>query len=685
MKVRFRIEGLHCANCADKIEQAVRGIDGVESVSLDFTAGTMSVVTDIAMNDLRRMVQGIADDIEPGTRFLLKDETEKGDSNRWGLIRTVSCTTAFLFTFILELTGVVGHDVASIVYLTVFVFAGADTIVSALKGVIRKDVFSESFLMTIATIGAILIGQYTEAAAVMVFYAVGGLLEGYAVGSSRRRISGLLDMAPKVAHLEKDDGTIDVDPESLSIGDVISVRPGERIPLDGIVTTGHTELDTSTLTGESFPRPVGEGDVALSGSINMTGTISLRVTSRFEDSTMTRIMEMMEEAGERKAKTERFITRFARYYTPIVCALALLMATIPVALGMDARDWIYRALTFLVLSCPCALVISIPMTIMSGIGCASSHGILIKGGGYLEMLSSVDTMAFDKTGTLTEGRFSISRIVSDEPELIGKVASSLESYSNHPLANAICEGFGQSELTTTDVEELPGKGIHGKVNGKEAYAGNTRLMLELGIDFKDEENKSSIHIVYDGRYLGHIDLEDTLKDNAGIVMEELRGLGVKKTIMLTGDKESVATHISSVLALDHHISEMLPQDKMGAIEDIMNGSKGHVVFVGDGINDSPSLRRADIGISMGTVGSDTALEASDIIIAGDDLSKIPLAMRISRRTMSIVRQNIVLSLGIKVTVLLLTLFGISEMWYAVIADVGACILAILNSLRALKV
>ena len=494
----------------------------------------------------------------------------------------------------------------------------------------------------------------------------------------------MLDMAPKVAHLETLMGVKDVDPESVSVGDVISVRPGEHVPLDGIIVRGNTELDTSALTGESIPVTVDTGYKALSGSLNISGTISVRVTDTFHDSTMTRIMDMMQDAGDKKAKSERFITRFARFYTPIVCLLALLVAVIPILLGMDAKDWIYRALTFLVLSCPCALVISIPMTIMSGIGCASSHGILIKGGNYLEMLSQVDTMAFDKTGTLTEGRFSVVDVVSDERDLIEKISSALECNSNHPLAKAVCKEFGGSDLAAEDIREIPGKGMSGVIESTMAYAGNSRLMSDLGFDVDDPEGRSSIHIVYDGKYLGHIDLEDTPKDNAKTTLSELRRLGVRRTVMLTGDKDSIAKDVSSRLDMDEYRAGMLPQDKMSSIEGLIGDSDGYTVFVGDGINDSPTLRRADIGISMGQIGSDTALEASDVIITSDDLSKIPLAMRISRRTMSIVKQNIALSLGIKVAVLLLTLFGMSEMWYAVIADVGACILAIMNSLRALN-
>ena len=684
MKIRFRIEGLNCASCAAKIERAVQDMDGVESVSLNMSAGTMSVMTDMEPKDVRRIVQDIADRIEPGTRFLLDGEPSGEESDRWNLLRTVGCATVFLITFILELFGIIGHETSAIVFIAVFVLAGADTIVSALRGILHGDVFGEAFLMTVATVGAVLIGQYTEAAAVMVFFSVGELLEDYAVGSSRRRISGLLDMAPKVAHVETLMGVKDVDPESVSVGDVISVRPGELIPLDGIVVRGSTELDTSALTGESIPVTVDTGYKALSGSLNISGTISVRVTDTFHDSTMTRIMEMMQDAGDKKAKSERFITRFARYYTPIVCLLALLVAVIPILLGMDAKDWIYRALTFLVLSCPCALVISIPMTIMSGIGCASSHGILIKGGNYLEMLSHVDTMAFDKTGTLTEGRFSVVDVVSDERYLIEKVSSALECNSNHPLAKAVCREFGGSDLAAEDIREIPGKGMSGVIGSTMAYAGNSRLMSDLGFDVDDPEGRSSIHVVYDGRYLGHIDLEDTPKDNAKTTLSELKRLGVRRTVMLTGDKDSIAKDVSSRLNMDEYRASMLPQDKMASVEELIDGSDGCTVFVGDGINDSPTLRRADIGISMGQIGSDTALEASDIIIAGDDLSKIPLAMRISRRTMSIVKQNIALSLGMKVAVLALTLFGMSEMWYAVIADVGACILAIVNSLRALN-
>lgn len=685
MKFRFNIEGLQCANCASKIERAIRKEDGIAYASLDFSRMILTVRSDFDEEMILSVIQPIADRIEPGTVFVPEGSETNESSHRWDVIRTASCTVVFLIAFLTEMFGDVDHRTLSVVFLAVFIAAGAKTIVTALRNLFRGDVFGESFLMSVATIGAAIIGQYAEAAAVMVLFSIGELIEGYAVGSSRRRISAFSDMTPRLVHLEVDGTVTDVAPEDVKVRDIIVIRPGERVPLDGTVVSGTTELDTSALTGESVPTGISSGDPILSGSLNTTGTIRIEVTRDYEDSTLSHIMELMESAGERKAQSERFITRFARAYTPTVCVLALLVAVIPIAFGMDAETWIYRALTFLVLSCPCALVISVPMTIMSGMGCASSNGILIKGGNYLEMLSQIDTMAFDKTGTLTNGRFTVVGAESLDRDLLAHTVVALESHSNHPIAKAICEHFPQTDVTVSDTKEIPGKGIEGLVDGSAAYAGNASFMRDLGHHVNDPEGHTSVHVILGDMYLGHVVLMDVPKDGARSAVEEVRSLGVRKVTMLTGDKDSVARRISEDLSLDGYVADMLPQDKLTAIEGLISEAKGITAFVGDGINDGPTLRRADLGISMGQMGSDTAMEASDVIIAGGDLSKIPLAMRISRRTMRILKQNIVLSLGIKVGILVLTLLGLSEMWGAVIGDVGACLLAILNSLRALKV
>ncbi|MDD7423727.1 MAG: heavy metal translocating P-type ATPase [Candidatus Methanomethylophilaceae archaeon] len=683
MKLRFHIKGLHCANCASKIEDAVRGSEGVSSAHLDFTRMVLTVNTDIEAKDAERMVQFIADSIEPGTVFSLEDDEEKESS--FGIILTALCTAAFLTLFISDLMGLVHEDVADLLFIAIFLITGAETLIAALRGILNKDVFNEYFLMSVATVGAVLIGQYAEAAAVMVFFSVGELVEDYAVGSSRRRITELLDSVPETAHVIRDGRAIDVDPYDVAVGEHISVRPGERIPLDGIIVDGTGEIDTSMVTGESCPRNVSVGDAAISGSVNGMSAITVEVTRSFSESAMVRIAEMMESAGERKSQSERFITRFARYYTPAVCVLALMLVTIPLLLGYDPYVWVYRALTFLVISCPCALVISVPMTIMSGIGCASSKGILVKGGNYLEMLSSVDTIAFDKTGTLTEGRFTVTEVISDDSETLRMVAYALESNSTHPMAKAVCSGLEGTDVMMTEGTEHPGMGMEGIVNGRKAFVGNSRLMEYAGLDVDDTSDIGTVHVAYDGRYLGKIHLADIVREDAAGTISELRELGVKRMVMLTGDREPVAKRVSSELGMDSYVSEMLPEDKLSALESLLSDAGGNTVFVGDGINDGPSLRRADIGISIGRSGSDTALDASDVIISGDGLKDIPLAMRISRRTMSILKQNVILSLGIKVAVLVLTVVGLSNMWGAVIADVGACILAVSNSLRALRI
>ena len=685
MRIRFNIEGLHCANCASKIEHAIRNERDVESASLDFTRMVLTVRSDLDGDRVLSIIQPIADRIEPGTVFVPYGSDTHEDGGGHKVIATAVCAVVFLTAFLLEMFGNVDHRLLSAVFLITFVAAGAGTMMTALRNILRGDFFDEDFLMTVATVGAVMIGQYAEAAAVMVLFSIGELIEERAVGSSRRKISAFSDMSPKLAHVETDGIVKDVVPEDVRVGDVIVIRPGERVPLDGTLIDGTTDLDTSALTGESVPMNVSVGDMVLSGSVNTTGTIRMEVTKDYEDSTLSRIMDLMESAGERKARSERFITRFARTYTPTVCVLALLVAVIPIMLGMDAREWIYRALTFLVLSCPCALVISVPLTVMGGMGCASSNGILVKGGNYLEMLSGIDTMAFDKTGTLTNGEFSVVGTESVDDMLLAHVAVALESHSNHPIAKAVCRHFPASDAIVNDVREVPGHGITGTVDGHVTYAGNASFMRELGHDVDDSEGRTSVHVVLEDRYLGHIDLMDVPKDGAKESVENIRSLGVRRVVMLTGDKGSVAERISEELSLDGYMADMLPQDKLTSMEGLISESKGVTAFVGDGINDGPTLRRADLGISMGQMGSDTAMEASDIIIAGGDLSRIPLAIRISRRTMRIVKQNIVMSLGIKAGILALTLLGLSGMWGAVIGDVGACILAILNSLRALRI
>ncbi|MGN1044679.1 MAG: heavy metal translocating P-type ATPase [Candidatus Methanomethylophilaceae archaeon] len=684
MRLRLHIKGLNCANCASKIENAVRASDGISYAHLDFTRMVLILDTDMSPKDAERKVQSIADSIEHGTVFTA-DADDDDTERRCRIILTAACTIAFVIAFVTETMGIVPGYAADILFVIIFLTAGADTLIGAVKGILNRDIFNEMFLMSVATVGAIIIGQYTEAAAVMVFFSIGELVEDYAVGSSRRKITELLDSVPEVAHAVRDGRIEDVDPYDVAVGEHILIRPGERIPLDGIVVEGTTEIDTSMVTGESCPRNVSAGDAAISGSVNGMSAITVEVTRPFGESAMVRIAEMMESAGERKSKSERFITKFARYYTPAVCVLALFIAVIPVALGYDPYAWVYRALTFLVISCPCALVLSIPMTVMSGIGCASSRGILVKGGNYLEMLSSVDTIAFDKTGTLTEGRFTVTDVVSEEPELLRRVAYALESNSTHPMARAICSDFGDMDAKMTEGAEHPGMGMEGVVDGKKAYAGNARLMSYAGLDVDDTSDFGTVHVAFDGRYLGMIRLADVVKADAAESISELRRLGVRRIVMLTGDREPVAKRVASELGMDSCVSEMLPEDKLSVLESLLSDADGNTVFVGDGINDGPSLRRADIGISMGRSGSDTALDASDVIVSGEGIGDIPLAMRISRRTMGIVKQNVVLSLGIKVAVLALTVVGLSNMWGAVIADVGACILAVSNSLRALRI
>ena len=590
-----------------------------------------------------------------------------------------------------------------VLFLIPYLIAGYDVLLKAARNIGNGQVFDENFLMTIATLGAFALVLFpdsqphmAEGAAVMLFYQVGELFQGYAVGKSRQSIADMMDIAPDFANVMRDGKLVQVDPYEIGVGDEIVVKPGERVPLDGTIAEGSTQLDTAALTGESVPRHVEEGAEVISGCVNMTGKITVKVSKPFEQSTVSRILELVESASEKKAQTENFITRFARYYTPIVTIGALVLAVLPPLLfGQSWSDWIERGLTFLVVSCPCALVISVPLSFFGGIGGASRLGILVKGGNYLEALSHTETVVFDKTGTLTNGSFNVVAVHPDaaaevNPDLILSIAAHAEAYSDHPIAVSVKEAFtgeiDQSRIA--DVREEGGHGVRAVVDERVVLVGNDKLMREEGIAYHDCELTGTIlHVSIDGKYAGHIIIADVVKEDAAECIKRLHAAGVKKTVMLTGDRAEVAKAVAEKLALDEYHGKLLPEDKVNQVERLLGetSEKGKLAFVGDGINDAPVLTRADIGIAMGAMGSDAAIEAADIVLMDDKPSKIASAIRIARKTMRIVWQNIVFALGVKFAVLVLAAVGLATMWLAVFADVGVAILAILNAMRCMRV
>ena len=578
-----------------------------------------------------------------------------------------------------------------LIYLIPYGVIGWRVIWKAIKNISRGQIFDENFLMGVASIGAMCAGEYMEAVAVMLFYQVGELFESCAVGKSRRSIAALMDIRPDVAHVERDGALITVDPEEVEIGERIVIQPGERVPLDGEVIEGASTLDTAALTGESVPREIHPGEDVISGCINLSGVLHVRVNKRFGESTVARILELVENASSNKAKSENFITKFARWYTPAVCLSALLLAVVPSLITGDWGEWVSRALIFLVVSCPCALVISVPLSFFGGIGGASANGILIKGGNFVETLAQVDTVVFDKTGTLTQGNFEVTAIHPEkvpEQELL-EIAALAENYSTHPISASLKRAFGLplDESRISDVEELSGKGVIATVDGRNVAVGNGRLMQYVGVDWHECENSGTIvHVAADGAYMGHIVISDMLKPQSKAAIQALKDCGVKQSVMLTGDRKDVAEAVARELGVDGVYSELLPADKVAQVEKLLaTQQKGEkLAFVGDGINDAPVLSRADVGIAMGALGSDAAIEAADVVLMDDNPQKIATAIRISKRTLTIVHQNIVFALGVKFIVLILSALGFGNMWIAVFADVGVSVLAILNAMRALR-
>ena len=587
-----------------------------------------------------------------------------------------------------------------VLFMIPYLVIGHDILLKAWKGILNRQVFDENFLMAVATIGAILLGDYKEGVAVMLFYQIGELFQSYAVGKSRRNISELMDIRPDYANIEKEDGTLEqVDPDEVEIGSVIVVQPGEKVPIDGVIEEGRTSLNTSALTGESLPREVGVGDEVISGCINMSGVLKIRTTKEFGESTVSKILDMVENASSKKSRSENFISKFAKYYTPAVCYGALALAVLPplvrlLFLGMTPEwgDWVMRALTFLVISCPCALVISIPLSFFAGIGGASNAGVLVKGSNYLETLSETKYVVFDKTGTMTQGVFEVSGVhhSSMDTEKLLEYAALAECHSSHPISKSLKKAYGKplDQSRVTDVEEISGNGVTAKVDGVRVAAGNSKLMEKLGVDCMECHSVGTVvHMAVDGKYAGHILISDQIKPHAKEAIAALKKCGVKKTIMLTGDRREAARQVAEELGIDEVHSELLPGDKVAQVEKLLDekGEKEKLAFVGDGINDAPVLSRADIGIAMGALGSDAAIEAADIVLMDDDPLKISKAIRISRKCLRIVYENIYFAIGVKVICLILGALGIANMWAAIFADVGVMVIAVLNAIRALNV
>ncbi len=590
-------------------------------------------------------------------------------------------------------------------YLLAYLLVGYDVLLNAFNGIKNRQAFDESLLMSIATIGAIVLAFYTksgdfvEAVAVMLFYQIGEFFQSYAVGKSRKSIADLMDIAPDYANIETENGNIEeVDPDDVEIGSTIIIKPGEKVPLDGIVIDGNSSLDTKALTGESVPKDVKKGSNIYSGSINLNGLLKVKTTKEFGESTVTKVLKLIEEASERKSKSENFITKFARIYTPVVVYLALALAFLPGIFSFfmgespNFSSWIYRALIFLIISCPCALVISVPLSFFAGIGSASRNGILVKGSNFMEVLSNVDQVVFDKTGTLTKGTFEVTAIHSkslSEKELL-HIASHVERYSTHPIADSLRKAYPNEKdsCEVKDIEEISGYGISARVNGDLVYVGNSKLMDKFNIEWKAcEKTGTIIHVAINNEYQGHIVISDTIKENSKKAIIDLKKNNINKTIMLTGDSKKVGENVAKILNLDEFYSELLPQDKVKILEDILHKKNENekIAFVGDGINDAPALTRADIGIAMGAMGSDAAIEAADVILMDDDPAKIPTALKISKKCLKIVKENIYFSIGVKILVLILGAFGLASMWAAIFADVGVTVIAVLNAMRCMYI
>ena len=706
------IEGLDCPNCAAKVERKINTLEGIKEATVDFLGKKIVVLADeISENELVELIQTEVDKIEDGVKvFIPKVQAGESSSEEED---TGKIKKKLLIGGVLFVLGIFVPKTLFIPKLAVFLVSylviGGDVLLSAFKNILNGQVFDENFLMAIATIGAFAIGEYPEGVAVMLFYQLGELLQGIAVNNSRKSIVSLMDIRPDYANIKVGEGIKKVSPEEIKVGEIIVVKPGEKVPLDGKIVKGASTFDTSALTGESLPREAKAGDDVLSGFINKNGLIEIQVAKVFSESTVSKILYLMENAGSKKSKTENFITKFAKYYTPAVVITALIVAIIPPLLiqGATFSDWIYRALIFLVVSCPCALVISIPLGFFGGIGGASRHGILIKGTNYLEVLNNLESVVMDKTGTLTKGIFKVTEVNAENnikindfqnnkteltKPLLLKYAAHIEKFSNHPIAQSIVAEYENSvskvdENVVKDFEEISGFGIKVNINNHQFLAGNSKLMNLENIAFDKKENLgTAIYLAADGKYIGNILISDEVKEDSARAIKGMKENGVKEIVMLTGDNEAIGKNIAEKLGIDKVFTELLPNEKVEKLEEIYKtkSEKGKVAFVGDGINDAPVLARADLGIAMGGAGSDAAIEAADVVIMNDEPSKIVTAIKIAKKTKEIVWQNITVAFTIKIVVMALGLFGDATMWEAVFADVGVALLAVLNATRVLR-
>lgn len=688
MKKEYELRGIDCGNCAAKIERAVNQLEQVESATVNLIAQKLILETK-SEDGIDKEIIDLVDAIEPGIEVISEKKEEALPEKRdWAKELLLAVMILFAFGFFLPEEY---FWIRLVYYLTLYIIIGHKVLIKMVQNIQRGNLFDENFLMSIATLGAFLLGEFPEAVAVMLFYQIGEYFQDKATSQSRQSIARLMDIRSDKAWRLEGGETVQVDPETVRVADHILVKPGEKVPLDGLVREGRSILDTSALTGESLPREIGVGEDITSGVINLTSPLVIEVSKTFSQSTVNKILELVENASNKKAETERMITRFSRVYTPVVVGIAFLLASLPPLLGLgEWSTWLYRALTFLVISCPCALAVSVPMSFFGGLGGASKLGVLVKGGNYLEALAKLDTVVFDKTGTITKGIFAVDTVVNAEgvEDDILYLAAHLESYSNHPIANSIRTAYGQEvdENRVSQITELPGQGMSGRVDSRQLYLGNARLMEVQGIAYPAIDSTGTVlYLAEDSHFLGYFLITDQVKETSIEALKDLQAVGIKKTVLLSGDRQAVVDEFAQQFAFNDAFGDCLPQDKVSTFEEILTQSQQAVAFVGDGVNDAPVLARADVGIAMGGLGSDAAIESADVVLMDDDLGKLPQVIRLAKKTVRIAQQNMTLAIVVKLIFLVLSGLGISNMWEAIFADVGVTLLAVWNALRVLRI
>ena len=688
MKKEYELRGIDCGNCAAKIERAVNQLEQVESATVNLIAQKLILETK-SEDGIDKEIIDLVDAIEPGIEVISEKKEEALPEKRdWAKELLLAVTILFAFGFFLPEEY---FWIRLVYYLTLYIIIGHKVLIKMVQNIQRGNIFDENFLMSIATLGAFLLGEFPEAVAVMLFYQIGEYFQDKATSQSRQSIAQLMDIRSDKAWRLEGGEAVQVDPETVRVADHILVKPGEKVPLDGLVREGRSILDTSALTGESLPREIGVGEDITSGVINLTSPLVIEVRKTFSQSTVNKILELVENASNKKAETERMITRFSRVYTPVVVGIAFLLASLPPLLGLgEWSTWLYRALTFLVISCPCALAVSVPMSFFGGLGGASKLGVLVKGGNYLEALAKLDTVVFDKTGTITKGIFAVDTVVNAEgiEDNILYLAAHLESYSNHPIANSIRTAYGQEvdENRVSQITELPGQGMSGRIDGRQLYLGNARLMEVQGIAYPAIDSTGTVlYLAEDSHFLGYFLITDQVKETSIEALKDLQAVGIKKTVLLSGDRQAVVDEFAQQFAFNDAFGDCLPQDKVSTFEEILTQSQQAVAFVGDGVNDAPVLARADVGIAVGGLGSDAAIESADVVLMDDDLGKLPQVIRLAKKTVRIARQNMTLAIVVKLIFLVLSGLGISNMWEAIFADVGVTLLAVWNALRTLRI